>query len=143
MGSLAKFFGFVWSGIQAAFSRITAVSAALASACAAIVAFFQTIITGISSIAESFQAIGGELAAKLAPMSAAIQGNSWFMIISYTGNFDGLFGVIGIITSSILAIFSVVVGLTIGFIILYAGFIVLSYVLRLLKGCTASFIDFN
>ncbi len=143
MKSLSQFFAYIWSLISSAFSRITAVSAALATAVSAVVAFFQSIVSGIGSIAETFNGIAQSTAQAIQPFSSGVVGNQWFMIISYTGNLDGLFGVIGTISTAIVTIFSVLVSLTAGFLVLYAGFILLSYILRILKGATASFIDFN
>lgn len=143
MKSLTQFFAYIWGLINAAFSRITAVSAAMATAISAVVAFFQSIVTGIGSIAEAFNGVAQSTAQAMQPFAAGIQGNQWFMLVSYAGNFDGLFGVIGTIASVIVTIFTVTVSLTVGFLVLYAGFILLSYILRILKGCTASFIDFN
>jgi len=48
-----------------------------------------------------------------------------------------------LILTAVITIAGIMVALTVGFLVLYSGFVVLSYVLRLLKGLTASFIDFN
>jgi hypothetical protein len=143
MKSLAKFFAYIWGLIEAAFSRITVIGASISTALLAVVTYVQSVISGLTSIAQTFQTFAEQVKQAVAPVQSAIQGNQWFMLLGYSMNLDTLLGVVSALVTALVSVFVLAVGLTVGFLILYSGFVVLSYVLRLLKGVTASFIDFN
>lgn len=143
MKALAEFFAWVWGAIVTTFPRIGAIVATIGTALGAVVAYIQTVISGITSIGDLLGQFVTGFNSSLEPVRSAIAGNAWFMLFGYSVNLGVLLGIMQLIVTAVLSIVGVMVALTIGFLILYSGFVVIAYVLRVLKGVTASLIDFN
>jgi hypothetical protein len=129
--------------ITAGLSRLSVVGASIASAFLAVVAYFETLLTGITSLFGIFDDFAQGIQAKLLPFQTAVAGNDWLLLFGYSANLDTFFAVFGSIMTAFVTVLLLVVSCAVGFVVLYTGFVVLAWVLRLLKGLTASFIDFT
>ncbi|MEI6647559.1 MAG: hypothetical protein WCP12_16090 [bacterium] len=143
MKALAEFFTWIWKAVTTTFPKVATTVAAIGTAFTAVCTYFSTLVQGVSTIASTMTEFSSSVSSAVAPVRDSLVGNEWFQLAGYAINLDTLLGTLSLIITGVISIVGIMVGLSVGFLVLYSGFVVLSYVLRLLKGLTASFIDFN
>lgn len=143
MKSLSAFFSWVWGAVAAAISKVSVVVASIGTAVASVVAYLSSVLAGLANLAQKVTQFADEISVALGPVREQFQENSFLCLLSYSINLDYLLGTIGIFITAVCAIVGLILTFTVGYLLIYVGFVILSYALRVLKGATASFIDFN
>ena len=143
MKALGAFFAWVWGAVSTAISKVTVAFATLSTAMVGVVAYFSSVLSGLSNLLQKVTQFADEISVALSPVREQFQDNNFLSLLAYSLNLDYLIGTMSIFVTGVCTIVALVLTFTVGYLVLYVGFVVLSYAFRVLKGATASFIDFN